>query len=401
MSDPMRREPCGQREIPRREFIKLAALAGLLAGCGPTRQASAPQATLSTATAIPTSPPTAASSPTLPPTATATATATSTPVPTATPSPTITPSPIPVDEGEMVRLAFVKTRDRAEGVRQALRLLDLNPVQGKGVLLKPNLNSADPAPASTHPATLRVLAEELWGMGARSITVADRSGQGNTRRVMEALSISELAAELELETLCFDLLWEKEDWVRMRPPDSHWKRGFQFPRVCLEAEALVQTCCLKTHRFGGHFTLSLKNSVGMVPVSDLDTGHVYMDELHESGYQRHMIAEINTAYTPALVVMDGVEAFIAGGPDKGTHAWGEVVVAGTDRVAIDAVGVALLRHLGCGAVGCLGPIFQQDQIARAVELGLGVDMPQKIQFVTGDPDSERYAAQIRDILLTG
>ncbi len=285
----------------------------------------------------------------------------------------------------MVRLAFVKTRDRAEGVRQALRLLDLNPVQGKQVLLKPNFNSSDPAPASTHPATLRVLAEELWSMGARSITVADRSGQGNTRRVMATLGIPKLAEELELEMLPFDLLWEKEDWVRIRPPDSHWKRGFQFPRVCLEAEATVQTCCLKTHRFGGHFTLSLKNSVGMVPVSDLDTGHVYMDELHGSGYQRHMIAEINTAYTPALVVMDGVEAFIAGGPDKG----------------IDAVGVALLRHLGCGAVGCLGPIFQQDQIARAVELGLGVDTPQKIQFITGDPDSERYAAQIRDILLTG
>jgi uncharacterized protein (DUF362 family) len=391
MSEQRRGESPGQPGIPRREFIKLAALAGLLAGCGPTRQAGAPQ----------TAPPTATPTATATSTPTPTATATSSPVPTATPSPAITPSPTPFDEAEGVRLAFVKTRDRAEGVRQALRLLDLNPVQGKQVLLKPNFNSADPAPASTHPATLRVLAEELWGMGARSITVADRSGQGVTRRVMAALGVPKLAEELELETLCFDLLWDKEDWVSLRPRDSHWKQGFQFPRVCLEAEAIVQTCCLKTHRFGGHFTLSLKNSVGMVPVSDLDTGHGYMDELHGSGYQRHMIAEINTAYTPALIVMDGVEAFIAGGPDKGTHAWGEVVVAGTDRVAIDAVGVAVLRHLGCGAVGCLGPIFQQDQIARAVELGLGVDTPQEIQFVTGDPDSERYAAQIRDILLAG
>ena len=70
-------------------------------------------------------------------------------------------------------------------------------------------------------------------------------------------------------------------------------------------------------------------------------------------------------------------------------------------MAIDAVGLTLLRHLGCGASGCLGPIFEQDQIARAVDLGLGVDTPQEIQFVTGDPGSERYAAQIRNILLAG
>jgi uncharacterized protein (DUF362 family) len=33
----------------------------------------------------------------------------------------------------------------------------------------------------------------------------------------------------------------------------------------------------------------------------------------------------------------GGQIYVAGGPDKGTHAWGKVVVAGTDRVAIDAV----------------------------------------------------------------
>ena len=32
---------------------------------------------------------------------------------------------------------------------------------------------------------------------------------------------------------------------------------------------------------------------------------------------------------------------------------------------------------------------------------LGVDVPEKIRLVTGDPDSEAYAAQIREILLRG
>jgi uncharacterized protein (DUF362 family) len=84
-----------------------------------------------------------------------------------------------------------------------------------------------------------------------------------------------------------------------------------------------------------------------------------------------MIAEANAAYTPALIVMDGVEAFVDGDPEAGKRARGEVVLARTDRVALDAVGVALLRHLGTPPEVSQGAIFEQEQIARPVELGLG------------------------------
>jgi len=300
----------------------------------------------------------------------------------------------------MARIAFVKTRDRTEGVRRALNLLGLNPVQGRDVLLKPNFNSADPAPGSTHNDVLRALIQELRDMGARAITVADRSGMADTREVMQQKGIFTMARELGFKAVVFDEL-EETEWVMVQPPDSHWKKGFPFARPCLEAEALVQTCCLKTHRFGGHFTMSLKNSVGMAAKYIPGDRYNYMDELHSSAHQRLMIAEINSAYTPALVVMDGVEAFVTDGPESGKRAWAEVVLAGTDRVAIDAVGVAVLRHFGTTRDVSEGPIFQLEQIARAVELGLGVDGPEKIQFVTIDPDSEAYAAQMREILMRG
>lgn len=299
----------------------------------------------------------------------------------------------------MIDVAFVKTSDRAAGVRRALELLGINPVQGKQVLLKPNFNSGDPAPGSTHPDTLRALIEELWTMGARGITVGDRSGMGQTRRVMEKLGVFKMAEELAFETLVFDEMDEKKDWEFFQPHDSHWKQGFPFARSCFEAEALVQTCCLKTHQFGGHFTMSLKNSVGIVNGDMPGMSERFMDELHGSQYQREMIAEINTAYTPALIVLDGVEAFTTGGPATGRLVSSEVVLAGTDRIAIDAVGVALLRHFQTSPEVTHGPIFQQAQIARAVELGLGVDGPEKIRLVTGDPDSERYATQIIEVLL--
>ena len=300
---------------------------------------------------------------------------------------------------DVAKVALIKTRDRATGVRGAVQLLGSNLLQGKQVLLKPNFNSADPAPASTHITTLRTLVELLQEMGAGEITVADRSGMGHSRSVMQASGVFTLAGELGFETLSFEDLQSESDWELLQPAGSHWKNGFPFARPILEAGAVVQTCCLKPHRFGGHFTMSLKNTVGMVGKYMGRGGYNFMNELHSSPYQRLMIAEANTAYTPALVVLDGVEAFIDQGPDTGTKVFGDVILAGTDRVAIDAVGLAALRFLGYRGEASHGSIFQQEQIARAIELGLGVDSPEKIQILTGDSESEVYAAQIREFLL--
>jgi len=298
-------------------------------------------------------------------------------------------------------VAFIKTRDRADGVRRALALLGLNqpgmnPVRGSDVLLKANFNSADPAPASTHPDVLRTVAAEMQNLGARSMTLGERSGMGNTGSVLQQLGVMDLAAEFGIEVIRYDALTDAHFAV-MSDSDFHWAQGFAVPRILLDTGTVVQTCCLKTHRFGGHFTMSLKNSVGLAQ-SVTDAGYHYMTELHNSNYQRSMIAEINTAYDPALIVMDGVDVFVNGGPDVGTLAQSSVVLAGTDRVAMDAVGVALLRMLGTTTEVSTGRVFEQEQIARAVELGLGVESPDQIAFLTDDADSAAYADQIRAYL---
>jgi hypothetical protein len=48
-----------------------------------------------------------------------------------------------------------------------------------------------------------------------------------------------------------------------------------------------------------------------------------------------------------------------------------------------------------------GPIFQQEQIARAVELGLGVSSAAGIELNTDDPDSRAYADALQPILAGG
>jgi uncharacterized protein (DUF362 family) len=300
----------------------------------------------------------------------------------------------------MAQVAFVKTQDRATGVARALDLLDIDPVKGKNLFLKPNYNSADVTPGSTHNDTLGALVRALQSMGAGHITVGDRSGMGDTRNVMEQKGTFRMADELGFDTVVFDEL-DTNGWEPVEVEGSHWQQGFAVARPILEADGVVQTCCLKTHRYGGHFTMSLKNSVGLVAKWVPGESYNYMQELHSSPHQRLMIAEVNAAYQPDLIVLDGVEAFVEGGPDQGKRVDAQVILAGNDRVAIDAVGVAILRHFGTTPAVSQGLIFQQEQIARAVDLGLGVDSPEKIELVTDDPESAAYAGEIRRILQQG
>lgn len=300
----------------------------------------------------------------------------------------------------MTQVAFVRTGDRTAGVNRALELLGAGPFAGKRLFLKPNFNSADPFPGSTHNDTLIALVRWLQAQGIENIVVGDRSGMGDTRAVMAQKGVFGLAEELGFETVVFDEL-DADGWEKTDVPDSHWKRGFAIACPALEADGIIQTCCLKTHRYGGHFTLSLKNSVGLAAKQIPGERHNYMQELHLSRHQRRMIAEINAAYQPDLILLDGLEAFVRGGPAKGKKVDAQVILAGTDRVAVDAVGVAILRYFGTTRKVRKGPIFEQQQIARAVALGLGVDSPEKIELVTDDPESEAYAAEIAAILRRG
>jgi uncharacterized protein (DUF362 family) len=302
----------------------------------------------------------------------------------------------------MVKISLVNTLNREDGVARSIKLLQYNPVRGKSIILKPNFNSADPAPGSTHIDTLRALVMALKEMGAAKITLAERSGPGpTTRQNMETKGIFDLAGEIGFEIVDLEVL-KPEEWTRFVPKDCHWKDGFLFPQIYAKAESIIETCCLKTHQFGGHFTLSLKLAVGMVPGGlGKEGGAPFMKELHGSPYQRQMIAEINTAFKPDLIVMDGVDVFVDGGPHRGTRKQAGVILAGSDRIAIDAVGVAVLRMLGTTPEVSKGRIFEQEQIKRAVELGLGVTSPDQIQLVTGDPESKALADKIGGILFLG
>lgn len=295
------------------------------------------------------------------------------------------------------RVALMSTKDRKTGVASCIRALDINPVKNKDVLIKPNFNTADHAPGSTHNGTLVALVEEVWKMGAKTVCLGERS-YPITREVMEQKGVIPLMEKLDVNIVDFDDLAEK-DWIKVDAENSHWQDGFRVARPILESECLISTCCLKTHQFGGVFTMSLKLHVGVVPTTR--HGYSYMRELHSSPHQRKLIAEINAPFKPDLIVLDGIDAFVDGGPANGKLAEGNVFLAATDRVAIDAVGLAILKLLGSNDQIMKPKIFEQEQIARAVELGLGASSPSEIEVIPADEQSREYRERVVEILIKG
>ncbi|NTW58897.1 MAG: DUF362 domain-containing protein [Nitrospirae bacterium] len=292
------------------------------------------------------------------------------------------------------KVSLVRTADRASGIQRAIDLLGINPVKGKDVLLKPNFNTADPFPGSTHNDTLTHLILQLKTMGAKSVTVGERSGPPDTADVLQDKGIYGLCEKLGVGLIDFETL-PAGDWVRIMPEKSSWRNGFDVARPVLESPCVVTTCCLKTHGFGGVFTMSLKLSVGI-------TRKKNMTELHSSFLSmRRMIAEINQAYAPKLILLDGIEAFVDGGPGHGTRKRADVILAGTDRIAIDAVGIAILKELGSNSAIMEKKIFEQEQISRAVELGIGASRPQDIELVTDDAPGNEFAGRLRTIMEQG
>ncbi|MFX0038741.1 MAG: DUF362 domain-containing protein [Promethearchaeota archaeon] len=291
----------------------------------------------------------------------------------------------------MTKVAVISTKDHVYGVNKSLELLGINPVKNKNVAFKPNFNTADPFPASSSMETVKQFIIKLKEMGSKSITVAERSGPANTAETFRIKGLYELAKELGFKIIDLTDI-PKEEYILKDPEGCHWKDGFLFAKIYEDAECIIETCCLKTHRYGGHFTLSLKNAVGLVNKKN-------MSELHSSKHQRKMIAEINTVYKPDLIIMDGLVAFVDGGPMEGTRKEANVFIAGTDKIAIDAVGVAILRILGTTPEVSRGSIFDQDQIKRAVELGIGIKSPNEIEFVCDSKEAEKLVEQIKEKLV--
>ncbi|MBA7510145.1 hypothetical protein ES705_02120 [subsurface metagenome] len=277
----------------------------------------------------------------------------------------------------------------ADSVRRAINLAGgLHFIKsGESVLIKPNVNSDDPHPGTTNPEVVFEVVNMVREKGAKRIIVADRSNPWwDTLKAMKKVGIYEAAVKGGAEVVVFG----KGDYVKVNPENSyHWPNGFRIPRLVKQVDHIISLPVAKTHIIAD-FTMGIKNWVGLIPPSDRKYLH-----LKKKDYFANMLSEIHLARKPSFLVMDATKVFVSGGPSHGDIARPGLVIATSDLVANDVTGLALLKTLGTIEEIQRKSVWDQPQIKRAVELGLGINSPSEIILKTyGISEEEKIRKQL-------
>lgn len=271
----------------------------------------------------------------------------------------------PYREDGKALVSIVKGNNLFEMVREAVTLiggLEKIGIKGKSVLVKPNVVSGEPNPATTNPEVVRAVVRLLKENGASRVIVGDMSAMLtlSTKRNMERTGIKKAAEEEGAEVVYF----EDHDWVEVELPGARYISRVYVTEWIFNVDRIINLPVIKTHR-SASYNICLKNFIGATHLKQ-------RPYLIDSAHWEELISEMNIAYQPHLNIVDGTRIMVEGGPWEGTSADTNLIIASGDRVAADITGLGLIKGFGKWKMVTEKDVWDQKQIKRAVELGLGV-----------------------------
>ena len=258
-------------------------------------------------------------------------------------------------------------------IYETLREFDL-PVQGKRVLLKPNLVGPDPlGVTNTHPAVIAAARESLLRLGAAQVLIGEGPAiDRDTEAILESIGLRHYTGSLT--NVFVDLNVDDVQKVLL-PTAASRLRELYLPKAVLSADFIISMPKLKTHHWAG-VTLSLKNMFGIVP------GSCYgwpKNVLHWAGIDS-AILDINAAVRPDFAIVDGIVGMQGNGPLQGEPKNSAVLILGDDPVAVDAtccrvMGLLPTKVKYLAQAGSLLGHIQQEKIEQLGESIANVRTP--------------------------
>ncbi len=220
----------------------------------------------------------------------------------------------------------------ADAVSRALSLTDL--VGGKEVFVKPNLvrpNLPNCPAVITDPRVILAVALLARKAGAAHILVGDNPGYGvASRDALRSSKVEALLAEHDLEACYLD----EEPMVACESPTALLLRRTLLPEAIVDCDVLINVPKMKTH-VQTMVSLGIKNLHGLVP--DGERLPFHRQDVHQK------LVDILSYRRPDLTVVDGIWAVEGQAPLFGSALEGfNVIVAGQDVVAVDAVTAAVM-----------------------------------------------------------
>jgi len=213
------------------------------------------------------------------------------------------------------------------------------------VIIKPNVcNSKNPhGMVNTHFGVIKAIIDLAWKWTERIVVVESDNISGSAEKRMNKSGLLN-----ELKSMGVEFINLSHDEAEV-----HKVAGVELmiPLTILKADHFINLPKIKTC---GHtlVTLSLKNLFGILQRAKKDTLHRHLDEI---------LPYLAKIIQHDLVVVDGVIAMEGNGPVIGTPKNLDIVVGGTNPVAVDAV---------CTAIMGFSPL-EVRHLVRANKMGLG------------------------------
>jgi len=260
----------------------------------------------------------------------------------------------------MPRVAIVRGTNPQDMTVKALEMVEADEAlpKGKPVLIKPNyINAEHPSTGiTTDSRVIEGVVKFLKQHRVKDVVIGEGSGFADTFEAFQVAGVDAVAEKWKAKLL--DL--NKDEFVEVKPTNPLALKKVKIAKTALES-TIISVPKLKPHRLAG-VTLSLKNMMGAVTPK----GSIH-NPLSEK------IVDLASIIKPSVAVIDGIIAG-EGHETSGNPAEMNLVIAGTDPVAVDAVGAAVMGI----------PPEKVKHLRLAEERGLGTCDLKQIE-VLGEP----------------
>ena len=204
---------------------------------------------------------------------------------------------------------------------------------GSRVLIKVNLTSEDnlwERGILTSPLFTRALVEEVQKAQPAEVIIAEGTAVGqDTKKAFAANGYPEVAKATGARLL--DLYDGEHEEVKTAPGGI--LGTVRISKEVLKADFFINAPVLKTH-FASTLTAAMKNLKGTTTYDEKKRFH-YLN-LNQA------VAELNQVLKPNLIVVDGTIAMEGDGPIAGTPVGLNLIMAGTDAVAVDTIAARIM-----------------------------------------------------------
>lgn len=229
-----------------------------------------------------------------------------------------------------------------DNVRNAMAAIDLTPLRGKSVMVKPNIGRAATYGRgyNTHPQAIAGVVEMTIAAGAVKVVIAESPLVGiDTMKAFKKGGVTEVAEKYRIELIDLDM---------HKPITKKIAKGrvLENTKVCspvYEYDFIISVPVAKTHMHTG-VTLGIKNMKGCLYRHEKVRYHQleYLSKTYHEKTLDSAISDLATLILPNLTVIDGYIGMEGLGPSGGIAKPSDFCVASWHSMGADVYGCLLM-----------------------------------------------------------